>query len=177
MTNSEQRRLTNWRLKVLQAAKCAGNVARHFKISRKTFYKWRQRYHEHGDTGLADRARAPHRSPRATPAAVVSKILYLRQHYHFGPGKIADYLKRFHGLSVACASVHRILHRHAINRLPANQKYRRHAHRWTRYEKATAGASAAGRRQVSRAHCGHTPAVLPIHGDRRLHPYSRVESL
>ena len=142
MTNAEQRRLTHWRLKLLQAATQAGKVARtcrHFGLSRKTFYKWRQRYHQHGDAGLADRARAPHRSPRATPAAVVSKILYLRQHYHFGPGKIADYLKRFHGVSVACASVHRILRRHGMNRLPANQKYRRHAHRWTRYEKAQPG--------------------------------------
>ena len=26
-----------------------------------------------------------------------------------------------------------------MNRLPANQKYRRHAHRWTRYEKAQPG--------------------------------------
>ena len=142
MTNSEQRRLTNWRLKVLQAAAGAGNVARtcrHFGISRKTFYKWRQRHREHGDAGLADRARAPRHSPRATSADVVSKILYLRQHYHFGPGKIAAYLKRFHGVSVACASVHRMLQRHGMNRLPANQKYRRHAHRWTRYEKAQPG--------------------------------------
>ena len=69
----------------------------------------------------------------------MSKILYLRQHYHFGPGKIADYLKRFHSLSIACASVHRILRKHGMNRLPANQKYRRHAHRWTRYEKAQPG--------------------------------------
>jgi len=63
MTNSEQRRFTNWRLKILQAATSAGNVARtcrYLGISRKTFYKWRQRDHEHGDTGLADRARAPH---------------------------------------------------------------------------------------------------------------------
>src|SRR5687767_713710 len=61
MTNSEQRRLTNWRLKVLQAAKAVGNVARtcrHVGISRKTFYKWRQRYLQHGEAGLADRARA-----------------------------------------------------------------------------------------------------------------------
>ena len=60
MTNSEQRRLTNGRLKMLQAATSTGNVARtcrHFGISRKTFYKWRQRYHEHGDTGLAGSAR------------------------------------------------------------------------------------------------------------------------
>jgi hypothetical protein len=60
---------------LLQAAGDAGNVARtcrHFAISRKTFYKWRQRYHEHGDIGLADRARAPHRSPRATPATFLT---------------------------------------------------------------------------------------------------------
>ena len=134
MTNTEQRRLTNWRLKLLQAATSAGNVARtcrHFGISRKTFYKWRQRHGEHGDAGLADRARAPRHSPRATSADVVSKILYLRQHYHFEPGKIAAYLKRFHGVSVACASVHRMLQRHGMNR--------RHAHRWTRYEKAQPG--------------------------------------
>jgi transposase-like protein len=66
MTNSEHRRLTHWRLRLLRAAQDAGNVAwtcRHFGISRKTFYKWRRRYHEHGDVGLADRARAPHHSP------------------------------------------------------------------------------------------------------------------
>ena len=88
MTSTEQRRLTNWRLKLLQAAGHAGNVARtcrHFGISRKTFYKWRRRHAEHGDAGLADRARAPHHSPRATPREVVGKIVYLRQHYHFGP--------------------------------------------------------------------------------------------
>ena len=56
---------------------------------------------------------------------------------HFG--QIADYLQRFHGRSVACASVHRILRRHGMNRLPANQKYRRHTQRWTRYEKAQPG--------------------------------------
>ena len=78
MTNSEQRRLTNWRLKLLQAAGEVGNVARtcrHFAISRKTFYKWRQRYQAFGDVGLADRVPRPPYSPRATPAEVVSKIL------------------------------------------------------------------------------------------------------
>jgi hypothetical protein len=30
--------------------------------------------------------------------------------------------------------VHRILLRHHLNRLPANQKHRSHAKRWQRYE-------------------------------------------
>jgi hypothetical protein len=44
--------------------------------------------------------------------------------YHFGPGKIADYLKRFHQLALAVSSVHRILVRHGMNRLPGSQKPR-----------------------------------------------------
>lgn len=143
MTKVEQTRLSSWRLKVMQRATSdARNVARtcrHFGISRKTFYKWKRRYAEHGDAGLCDRPRTPHRSPRATPKEVVSKILYLRQHYHVGAGKIADYLKRFHQLAVARSSVHRILGAHGMNRLPANQKHRPHKKRWQRYEKPQPG--------------------------------------
>ena len=87
MTKAEQVRLTAWRLRVLQQAADDGNVARvcrRFGISRKTFYKWKQRHVAHGETGLCDRPRLPLRSPRATARDVVSKILYLRQHYHFG---------------------------------------------------------------------------------------------
>ena len=69
---------------------------------------------------------------------MVRQILYLRQLYHFGPGKIADYLRRFHQLSVARSSVHRILGI-GLNRLPANQKHRPHRVRWQRYEKPQPG--------------------------------------
>jgi len=143
MTKTEQTRLQTWRLRVLQyAAERPRNVARtcrHFGISRRAFYKWKQRYDTHGEAGLYDRARTPHRSPRSTPREVVSKILYLRQHYHFGPARIAAYLQRFHRLTVASSSVHRILCRHGLNRLPANQKHRPHSKRWKRYEKAQPG--------------------------------------
>ena len=143
MTKAEQTRVSSWRFKVLQrAAASSRNVARtcrHFGISRKTFYKWKRRYDAHGAAGLGDRPRTPHRSPRATPREVVSKILYLRENYHFGPGRIADYLQRFHRLSIATSSVHRILGRHGMNRLPANQKHRPHKQRWQRYEKPQPG--------------------------------------
>ena len=128
MTKTEQRRLMTWRFKVLQRAgtgpRRVAQTCRHFGISRRAFYKWKKRYDEHGEAGLGDRPRTPHRSPRATPREVVSKILYLRQHYHFGPGKITDYLKRFHSVSVARSSVHPLLGRHGLSRLPANQKHR-----------------------------------------------------
>jgi len=63
----------------------------HFGISRTAFYRWKGRFDELGQAGLADRPRRPHRSPRETSRDVVSKILYLRQQYHFGAGRIADY--------------------------------------------------------------------------------------
>ena len=143
MIKTEQTRLRIWRLKVLeQAAQSPRNVARacrHFGISRQAFYKWKKRYEAHGEAGLCDRPRTPHRSPRSTPREVVSKILYLRQTYHFGPGKIADYLKRFHRVSVARSSVHLMLGRHGLSRLPANQKHQPHQKRWQRYEKRQPG--------------------------------------
>ena len=142
MTKGEQARLTAWRLKVLRYEAEEQNVARvcrRFGISRKSFYKWKRRHSEHGDAGLCDRPRTPQRSPRATAREVVSKILYLRQHYHFGPSRIAAYLQRFHRIEIAGSSVHRILTRHGMNRLPANQKHQPHGKRWQRYEKPQPG--------------------------------------
>jgi transposase InsO family protein len=143
MTKADQIRVMTWRHKLLQrAANGSGNVAaacRHFGVSRKTFYKWKKRQAAGGDAALCDRARTPHRVPHATPREVVTKIVYLRQTYHFGPRRIADYLRRFHQVSVAVSTVHRILGRHGMSRLPANQKYRPHAKRWKRYEKPRPG--------------------------------------
>ncbi len=143
MTKTEQMRLTAWRQRVLREAEATprtiAQTCRHFGVSRKTFYKWKRRLAEHGDAGLTDRPRIPRHSPRATPQDVVSKILYLRQHYHFGPGRVAAYLERFHQVRIAPSSVHRILQRHGMNRLPANQKHRSHGKRWQRYEKRQPG--------------------------------------
>lgn len=142
MTKGEQARLTAWRLRMLQEAAQDGNVARvcrRFGISRQAFYKWRRRHAEHGDAGLADRPRTPRRSPRATSRDVISKILYLRQHYHFGPSRIAAYLVRFHRIQVAGSTVHRILKRHGLHRLPASQKHQPRTKRWQRYEKPQPG--------------------------------------
>jgi transposase-like protein len=79
MTKAEQARLVAWRHRILQFAadgdRSVSRACRHFGISRKTFYKWKGRYGAHGAAGLCDRPRAPLRSPRATAADVVRKIL------------------------------------------------------------------------------------------------------
>ena len=143
MDEREQQRKIRHRLAVLRhAEEVTGSVAatcRYFGISRPTFYKWRNRYEELGPDGLRDRSSRPHHSPRATKSEVVAKIVYLRQHYHFGPLKISMYLKRYHDIEISNSGVWRILHRLGMGRLPANQRYKRHKQRPKRYEKPQPG--------------------------------------
>jgi len=143
MTKTEQNRVLAWRLKLLREAslepRSVAQTCRRFGLSRQAFYKWKARYERHGEAGLCDRPRVPHRSPNSTPRQVVSKILYLRQRYHFGAGRIADYLQRFHQMKVARSTVHRILIRHGLGHLPANQKRQRKGKAWKRYEKPQPG--------------------------------------
>jgi len=131
------------RLAVLRhVEEVSGNVAmtcRYFGISRPTYYKWLRRYEVEGTDGLRDRSRRPHTSPRATQAEVVEKIIHLRKAYHFGPDKIAMYLKRYHDVAISKSGVWRILKRLGMGRLPASQRYKRHDRRWKRYEKQRPG--------------------------------------
>jgi transposase len=139
MTRTEQNRVVALRLKLLRRAsdlpRSIAQTCRRFGLSRKTFYKWRARYKTHGEAGLCDQPRVPHHFPRATPRAVVSKVLYLRERYRFGPSRIASHIQRFHHLAVARSTVHRILIHHGTNRLPANQNRRAAGRHWQRYEK------------------------------------------
>jgi transposase InsO family protein len=53
-------------------------LCRRFSISRKTGYKWLERYRGEGPTGLLDRSRRPRRSPKACPEAIAAKVIALR---------------------------------------------------------------------------------------------------
>jgi transposase InsO family protein len=143
VTEKELARGAARRLAIIRhAQEVTGNVSltcRYFGITRQAFYNWLRRYEEHGVDGLRDRSRRPHTIPNATKAEVVGKIVYLRQHYHFGPHKIAMYLKRYHDIQVSPSGVWRILKRLDMSRLPASQRYRRHVDRWKRYEKPLPG--------------------------------------
>ena len=132
------------RLEIIRhAEEVTGNISktcRYFGISRQTFYKWVRRYKKQGEIGLSDQSKRPNTSPRSTPSDIVRKILYLRKTYYFGPEKISNYMMRYHGIQVAQSSVHRILQRHNLNRLPNNRrKYERQKTKWKRYEKQQPG--------------------------------------
>jgi transposase InsO family protein len=139
----EQQRKIRHRLAVLRhCEEVTGNVAatcRYYGISRQCFYKWLRRFEERGEEGLRDGSSRPLNSPNETPAEVVGKIVYLRQHYHFGPLKISMYLARYHDIQIGHSAVWRILKRLGLNRLPSSQRHKRHQTRWKRYEKALPG--------------------------------------
>jgi len=143
MDDREQQRKVKHRLAMIRhAQEVTGNVAqtcRYYGISRQAYYKWLRRYEELGEEGLRDGSSVPLTSPNATKAEVVGKILYLRQHYHFGPHKISMYLKRYHDITISPSGTWRILNRLGMSRLPASQRYKRHKDRWKRYEKALPG--------------------------------------
>jgi len=144
MNKADAQRQINWRIKIIRhASEETLNVARtcrHFGISRKTFYKWIKRYEAYGNAGLCDQPKTPHKSPIETSPEVVSKILYLRQNYHFGPARIRNYLQRYHNIKIATSTVHRVLQRNNLARLPSNlKKYQRQNHKWKRYEKQQPG--------------------------------------
>jgi putative transposase len=66
-----------------------------FGVSRKTGYKWLERYEVSGLQGLTDQSRAPRSHPNALPAAVVERLVEVRRRHRFwGPRKIVAWLRR-----------------------------------------------------------------------------------
>jgi len=64
-----------------------------YGISRKTGYKWIERYHAEGPPGLKERSRAPKGNPQRTPQKIVDALLELRQkHPTWGAKKLLDKL-------------------------------------------------------------------------------------
>ncbi len=53
-------------------------LCRDFGISRKTGYKWLERYRAAGGESLGDRSRRPHTSPSRTDDATVEEVLRIR---------------------------------------------------------------------------------------------------
>jgi transposase InsO family protein len=64
-----------------------------FNISRKTGYKWVERYEQEGAAGLEDRSRRPHVSPHMTDEATIGAIVQTRlKHPTWGPKKLLHIL-------------------------------------------------------------------------------------
>lgn len=100
-------------------------------ISRATAYKWVRRWREAGEPGLHDRPSRPHSTPRRTSSHLEAEVCRLRREHKLGPARIGPIL------GLRASTVHRILVRHALNRLahldrPTGEPIRR-------YERASPG--------------------------------------
>ena len=75
-------------------------LARRYGISRKTAYKWIERYEIGGPAGLVDRSRRPAHCLHRTPPAIIAALLEVRRHHPTWGASAIDH--RTHG----AASVH-----------------------------------------------------------------------
>ena len=62
------------------------DLCKAYGISRKTAYKWIQRYHQLGFEGLTERSRRPSNSPTQVPYRLQQAIIELRQRFQTAPG-------------------------------------------------------------------------------------------
>jgi hypothetical protein len=69
-----------------------------YSISRKTGYKWLERFEVHGRDGLSDRSHAPHNCPHRSIEKKLAALLCKtrRVHRNSGPEKVRDYLRLRH---------------------------------------------------------------------------------
>lgn len=82
-------------LEVEQTERSVSELCRVFGISRKTGYKFLERYRQFGPAGLEERSRAPHTHPNAMSKETAAQIVRLRQRFpDWGPVKLLDWLER-----------------------------------------------------------------------------------
>jgi putative transposase len=100
-----------------------------YGVTRKTGYKWIDRYLRQGPAGLEERSRRPRRSPNETSEEIVAALLEARRHHpSWGGTKLLALLHKRHprwarpGRSTACD----ILSRHGM--VPRRRQRRRIGH-------------------------------------------------
>ena len=87
------------RLRFIAAMKAGGEtvseLCRRFGVSRKTAYKWIERYEAEGIGGLTERSSRPKTSPARTSIGVEEALLRLKEEKpRWGPKKLVVLLRR-----------------------------------------------------------------------------------
>ncbi len=106
------------RLQFVMAARAPGaglsEVCRQFGVSRTTGYRWLRRYQATQTlASVVAHSRRPQHSPQRTEAAVVARVVALRQTYGWA-GRKLQVLLRAEGLTLATATIDRIIRREGL---------------------------------------------------------------
>ena len=106
-------------------------TCRHFAISSRTFYKWRNRFNPRDLTSLEDRSRKPHRLRSSPiPKATVDHVIALRKKFPaWSKYKLAVLLKQSHRISLSPSTIGRIIKHHNLFLPKARKKYLRRLNR------------------------------------------------
>jgi len=105
------------------------SICKKYGVSRKTYYKWRNRYDRKGIEGLHDLSRVPHTIKYKVSQEIEETILDLRLEKRFGCNRIRFRLKRI-GVSLSSRTIYKVLQKHDLNILKCkikNRKYKRFA--------------------------------------------------
>ena len=111
--NKRTRFVVDWERKLESMAE----LCRRYGVSRRTGYKWLQRYQQQGWAGWEDRSRAPRRHPLQTAAAIEQEILALRaQHTRWGAITLQARLQRAQPKVAwpAVSTIGNLLRRHGL---------------------------------------------------------------
>jgi len=106
------------------------NICARYQVSRKSYYKWKDRYLENGINSLQDKSRKPYNiQPRKVTKELEQEILDLRITKRFGCNRIRFRLKRLKEISFSTKTIYKILKRHGLNILECKIKNRK----WKRF--------------------------------------------
>lgn len=101
----------------VDAGRPIAHVAAEAGISRRCLAKWYARWLTHGEDGLTDRSSQPIARPNRTSEHIADLVEALRRQTKYGPARLAAELEKLHGITVAPATVHRVLVRRGLSRL------------------------------------------------------------
>ena len=117
LMEKEVRQRLQW-VKLYEESGDAGFVCRRCVISRPTLRKWWKRYLDQGIEGPKSLSRRPHSSPATkVNREYVELILDLRTKRNLGARRIQSELKRLHSVSLAVATIHKVLCRQKVKPL------------------------------------------------------------
>jgi transposase InsO family protein len=102
-------------------------ICSRYGVSRKTYYKWKNRYKEKGLEGLSDLSKRPHNIKyRKITSELEETILDLRLNKRFGCSRIKFRLRKVGGTSLSTRTIYKILNRHCLNILKCQYTKRRY---------------------------------------------------
>ncbi|MFC1867087.1 helix-turn-helix domain-containing protein [Thermodesulfobacteriota bacterium] len=85
-------------------------AAASFGINRTVVYDIIRRSKD-GNGNLKDRPRVPKSQPRKTPREIENKIIEIKNKVQLSPKKLAEYLKKNEGISIATGTIRHIIQR------------------------------------------------------------------